>query len=240
MISEILYYLTEISWASLGYAESCLRFSFNLNWLKSQECESSAAHKKLLLCDTDLNGVSALKLHYHYTLDSHSLIKPLKLCCLLFLRGSLLHFLRAFILHNTQIIHTSHGRWSRGNFLWAKPFFGSNSFSCPSHSRYFYYSDTFISFHIFIYTFTQEKLFAWLFTYFLFQSSNIKISFLLFRHVLRQKKYSKRMPISHPKDDKIFLLVLFFWSQEKCYEISSYEIKILLIFKLSRNFPSNC
>lgn len=48
-------------------------------------------------------------LHYHYTLDSHSLIKPLKLCLFVFLRY-FAKFLRAFIHHNTQIIHTSHER----------------------------------------------------------------------------------------------------------------------------------
>lgn len=131
------------------------------NWLKSQNVKvQQHTHKKLLLCDTDLSGGRRWALHYHYTLDSHSLIKPLKLCCL-FLWDSAMYimFLRAFILHSTQIIHTSHEKWSREIFTSL-----SNSFSSPSWQTlniftalthlYLFSVETF---SLLIYAFTQKN-----------------------------------------------------------------------------------
>lgn len=107
---------------------------------------STYTQKKLLLCDTDRRRWRAL--HYHYTLDSHSLIKPLKNYAVCFLYE--IQFLRAFILHSTQIIHTSHEKWSR-KFLRASLFLFKLLYfkSFVANSQYFYCSDTFIDLSFF-------------------------------------------------------------------------------------------
>lgn len=201
--------------------------------------------KKLLLCDTRSRyWRSGSALHYHYTPDSRSLIKPLKLCCLLFTRLCYV-FTSFYTSQNTQIIHTSHERWRRENFT-IKPFC-SNSFSCPSwHTLNTFTALTHLylfgkTFSLLIYAFTQNRLLDYSLTFFApLQLSDMKFFFICFIATSWKKKYIPNdCQFFYPiYDDKKFL---FIWSQEKSYEIfipSSRTQKRILRLKIHQHESS--